>query len=116
MQTIQQTYSPSYSKTRSQSLVARFFSWCQSQEPHRFGWLAIIIAVHGCVLAPLTLFTVYLGGNDMVFWGLTIGSMAMALISNLAAMPTKITIPVFFISVLIDLVVIGMNVAYFMQA
>lgn len=115
MQTIQTSYSPSYSKTHRQSLVARFFSWCQGQEPHRFGWLAAVIAIHGCVLTPLTLFAVFLGGNGIVFWGLTIGAMAMALISNLAAMPTKITIPIFFLSVLIDIAVIAMNVAYFLQ-
>jgi hypothetical protein len=32
--------------------------------------------------------------------------MAMALVTNLAALPTKITLPVFFLSVLIDLGII----------
>ena len=33
--------------------------------------------------------------------------MAMALVTNLAAMPTKVTIPIFFLSVLIDIAVIA---------
>jgi hypothetical protein len=116
MQTIQTSYSPSYlTGVKKQSLVSRFFSWCESQEPYRYGWLAAIITIHGCVLAPLTLFTIFLGGNNIVFWGLAIGAFAMPLVSNLAAMPTKITIPVFFLSVLIDVVVIALNIAYFVQ-
>ena len=43
-------------------------------------------------------------------WPFAIGAMAIALISNLAAMPTKYTIPIFFLSVVIDiaLIVIGL--------
>ena len=86
--------------------MAQFLSWCQGQEKYRFGWLAAILAIHGCVLAPITVLAIALGGNNMILWGLVIGGMAMALIVNLAALPTKITIPVFFLSVLIDLAVI----------
>ena len=115
MQTIQTSYSPSYSHAHKQSAVFRFLEWCKSQEPYRYGWLAVIIAVHGCVLTPLTLFAVFLGGNSMVLWGLSIAAMAMSLITNLAAMPTKITVPVFFLSILIDLTVIALSITYFLQ-
>jgi hypothetical protein len=43
--------------------------------------------------------------------------MAMAVVTNLAAMPTKVTIPVFFLSVLIEVAIIilalssGLNLA-----
>jgi hypothetical protein len=107
MQTLEQTYHPSYTGiTKKQSPVVKFFSWCHEQEKYRFGWLAAILAIHGCVLAPITVLAITLSGNNMIFWGLVIGGMAMALIVNLAALPTKITIPVFFLSVLIDLAVI----------
>ena len=47
----------------------------------------------------------------MVMWPFAIGAMAMALISNLAAMPTKFTIPIFFLSVLIDVTLITVSLA-----
>jgi hypothetical protein len=37
--------------------------------------------------------------------------MGITLVTNLAAMPTKITIPVFFLSVLVDLVIIASCIA-----
>ena len=112
MQTIQPIYHPAYSRAaKKESLVARFFTWCDGQEQYRFGWLAVIITIHGCVLAPLTVLTVVSAGNNFAFWGITIGAMAMALVTNLAAMPTKVTIPIFFLSVLIDIAVVATCIA-----
>jgi hypothetical protein len=117
MQAIQNTYnSVILPVERSQSIVKTFLNWCESQEKYRFGWLAAIIVIHGCLLAPLTLFAIFIGGNNFVFWAMTIGAFAMALVSNLAAMPTKITIPVFFFSILIDLVVITASLVYAFQS
>lgn len=82
-------------------------TWSQSQEQYRFGWLAAIVGGHGCVITPLTLFFVMIAGNQPIAWAFTMGAMAISLIANLAALPTKITIPVFFLSVLIDAVVIA---------
>jgi hypothetical protein len=107
MQTLQHPYSPVFSPvTKTASVLTRFITWCNGQEKYRLGWLAIIITLHGCILAPVTVLSIALGGNNFVLWGIAIGSMAMALVTNLAAMPTKVTIPVFFFSVLLDLVVI----------
>jgi hypothetical protein len=50
-------------------------------------------------------------GNHFIFWPFAIGAMAACLVVNLAAMPTRIIIPVFFISLLIDLVIIVLCVA-----
>ncbi|RYF89962.1 MAG: hypothetical protein EOO00_09470 [Chitinophagaceae bacterium] len=108
MQLVQQTLNPAYVNfPKKASLISRFFDWCQTQEPNRYGWLAVIIAIHGCVLAPITVLVVAAGDNSMVLWAMAIGSMAMALVTNLAAMPTRITIPVFFLSVMIDFAIIG---------
>jgi hypothetical protein len=49
---------------------------------------------------------VMLSGNSMFLWALVIGAMTMTLVTNLAALSTKITIPVFFLSILIDLGII----------
>jgi len=84
----------------------KFISWCDSQEKYRLGWLATAFTLHGCVLTIFTMFAVILAGNHFIFWPFVIGAMGMTVVVNLAAMPTKITIPVFFFSVLIDLVII----------
>jgi hypothetical protein len=107
MQTIQHSYNPAYLQTeKNQSLLSRFITWCNGQEKYRLGWLAIIITLHGCILTPITVLAIVLSGNNFVLWGVAIGAMSMALVVNLAAMPTKVTIPIFFFSVLLDLVVI----------
>lgn len=89
-----------------ESVWKKFLDWCDGQEKYRFGWLAAALSLHGCVLTIITLFAVVLAGNHFIFWPFAIGAMAITLITNLAAMPTKVTIPVFFFSVLIDLVII----------
>ena len=88
------------------SIWKKFIDWCNSQEQYRLGWLAAALTIHGCVLTILTMFAVVLAGNHFIFWPFIIGGMGITLIVNLAAMPTKITIPVFFFSVLVDLVII----------
>ena len=88
------------------STLKKFIDWCNGQEKYRLGWLAAAITLHGCVLTILTMFAVVLAGNHFIFWPFVIGAMGITLVVNLAAMPTKITIPVFFFSVLIDLVII----------
>jgi hypothetical protein len=88
------------------SVWKKFIDWCVSQEKYRLGWLAAAITLHGCVLTIFTMFAVILAGNHFIFWPFIIGGMGVTLVVNLAAMPTKITIPVFFLSVLVDLVII----------
>lgn len=94
-------------KTAHPSLWSRFIQWADSQEKHRFGWTAGIIAGHGCVATIITAAVIIFTGNQFIFWPITIGVMAACLIVNLAAMPTKIIIPVFFASLLIDLLIIA---------
>ena len=93
-------------RTEKTSIIRSFFTWCSRQEKNRLAWLAIIVTGHGCVITPLTLGFVMFAGNSFMLWPLVIAAMGMSLITNLAAMPTKVTIPVFFLSLLIDLAVI----------
>lgn len=105
---VQHVFSPAYDKPVSKtSLWKRFISWADSQEEHRFGWTAIAIAGHGCVFTILTTMVILITGNHFIFWPFAIAAMASMLIANLAAMPTKITIPILFLSVLVDLFIIG---------
>ena len=106
MKAIQHTYQPSYQADTSKSLITKFFDWCKSQEQYRLGWLAGGITGHGCLITPATLVFVMMGGNSPVLWAFVMAAMGMTLVTNLAALPTRITIPVLFLSILIDIVVI----------
>jgi hypothetical protein len=108
MQTVMQpSYARSYTQTAIRSsLWTRFITWCKDEEKNRFVWLGVALAGHGCFITPLALFVIMLTGNSMLFLSFAIAAMGMTLIANLAALPTKITIPVFLFSILLDLVVI----------
>ena len=108
MNTIQQTYSPAYVKKEAGvSAWKIFIKWADGQEENRFMWLAIAIFGHGCFFTIITVGAILLSGNSFILWPFAIGAMAMTLITNLAALPTKITVPVFFASLLIDAVIIA---------
>lgn len=106
METLQHVYTPHLAGERKKSLMARFLTWCETQEEQRMLWLGFTVGGHGCVFTPLTLLFIMLAGNLTIFWPFAIAAMAMSLVVNLAALPTKITIPVFFISLIIDLFII----------
>lgn len=93
------------------SLWSRFIQWANSQEENRFLWLSIGIVGHGCVITIITMLVVMFTGNNFIFWPFAIAAMAMTVVTNLAAMPTRVTIPVFFLSVLIDLGIIIASIA-----
>jgi len=93
-------------KSIKTTVFTQFINWCETQEKNRFLWLAAALVSHGCALTPITLFAVILSGNLLAFWILAIVAMMSALVTNLAAMPTKYTIPAFLFSVLLDLVII----------
>jgi len=65
-------------------------------------WTAIGITFHGCVLAPLTMLAVLLAGGAMPLIMLVVVAMGIPLVANLAALPTRITIPAFILSLAID--------------
>lgn len=90
----------------SVNLWSRFMNWCKNQEQNRLLWLGIALAGHGCILTPLTVMAVLLAGTNMILFMLALVAMGLSLVTNLAAMPTKITIPVFFFSILIDIAVV----------
>ena len=105
---VKQAYSSPVDQTLPQvSLWRRFMNWCEAQEEHRFGWLATALVAHGCVLTPIALFAIVLSGNAFALWILAIVAMISCLITNLAAMPTKVTIPTFFISIVVDIAIIA---------
>ena len=105
--TLQHTIATNYTKGISRpSLFTQFINWCKEQENYRLLWLGIALAGHGCILTPLTVMAVLLAGTNLFLFISAIVAMGITLVTNLAAMPTKITIPVFILSILIDIAIV----------
>ncbi len=105
--TFNQTITANYQESISRpSIFSNFFTWCANQEQNRLLWIGIALTAHGCVLTPITGIAVQMAGNNMMLFTLVIASMVMVLVTNLAALPTKITIPVFIMSVVIDIAIV----------
>ena len=104
----QHTITSSYTETHYRfSTWKRFITWAKEQEENRLFWLGFAIIGHGCIITIMTMLAIIYSGNHFVFWPFAIAAMSITVVSNLAAMPTKITIPIFFFSILIDLVIIA---------
>src|SRR5690349_10667715 len=105
--TYSQTLPANYNATVSgSSIITRFMNWCGKQQENRMLWIGIALAGHGCIATPLTGFFVMLAGTNIFLFTLSIIAMMIALVTNLAALPTKITIPALFVSFLLDLGII----------
>jgi hypothetical protein len=87
-------------------LMKRFLDWCASQQEKKFLWLGIALTAHGCIITPITIMAVTLAGTSLVLFILAIAAMGLVLVTNLAALPTKITIPSLFFSIAVDLGII----------
>lgn len=107
METVLQQVQTTYTADNNQvSLIRKFLNWSAEQEKNHFGWLGAIMVMHGCVITPITLFIIVLAGTNMFLFMGAIIAMGMALVTNLSAMPTKITIPVFILSIIFDIAII----------
>jgi hypothetical protein len=106
LSSINHFFQPALTYTAKQSLFIRFINWASDQQENRLLWLSLSLAGHGCVLTPLTVVMVAFTGMNLVLFVCAMLAMTMSLIVNLAALPTRITIPVLILSILIDVVVI----------
>lgn len=85
---------------------SRFIEFAENQQFNRLMWLAFGVLGHGTVFTIATMAVVLMTGAVFPLLAITCFSMVAVLIVNLAAMPTKITIPVLALSLLVDLAVI----------
>src|SRR5215213_9295570 len=88
------------------AFFSAFINWCKNQQENRLLWLGVALTGHGCIITPITIMAILLAGNSLPLFIVALTAMGMALVTNLAALPTKITIPVFIFSILIDLGII----------
>ena len=90
---------------RSKSLWEKFVDYAADQQFNRLWWMALGILGHGTIFTIATLAVITLLGNIFALYVIACCAMVMVVVVNLAAMPTKITIPVFVLSLLIDIAV-----------
>jgi len=102
-QAIVSNYTERVSKT---SVFSKFINWCANQQENRLLWLGIALAGHGCIITPLTVMAVMLAGTNLTLFMLALVSMGIAVVTNLAALPTKITIPALVFTILLDIAIV----------
>ncbi len=95
-------YNSTYAK---ESLLQRFTAWLNTQEEKRFFWAALSLVGHGTFFTIITFATVILTGNVFALLAITCATMMLVLAVNLAALPVKYIIPIFFGSLLVDVLV-----------
>ncbi len=106
MATLQHPYATANNAHQKRTnLLNRFIAWSTKEEKNRLGWVAIILTSHACFITPLALLFVMMAGNHFIYWPFIIGAMGMCLIANLAALPTRVIIPIFILSILIDILI-----------
>src|SRR5947209_1311614 len=84
-------------EARRQKAVSRFLTWINREEKNRIAWVGISITAMAAVFFPLTMSAILFNG---AVFKLIIGAMvslALVVITNLAALPVKYTIPAFFL-------------------
>jgi hypothetical protein len=109
MKTVAETpkyFYPSPTTATSVNPLTRFLRFAEQQEKNHFGWVGGSIMLQASVLFPLTLLLVLANGASFGLMSVAIAGLAMVVVTNLAALPTKITIPVLVLSALIDVAVV----------
>lgn len=105
--TLKQNISSIYSHTTTNtSLWNKFIAWCGAQEKDRLLWVALILAAHGSAVTPITVMVTLFTGANLYLFMASMVAKGLALFTNLAAMPTKVTIPAFFSSLLIAIAIL----------
>ncbi|HTS45427.1 MAG TPA: hypothetical protein VMH01_13600 [Puia sp.] len=107
-------YSISHSQTNyyhesaeKKSALILFFAWCANQDAeNHIGWVGASITMMSAIVFPLTMGIIMLNGAVFGLIAAAMAALVLVVVTNLAAMSTKYTIPFFFLGILIDLVVI----------
>lgn len=90
--------------------LEKFGDFMEEMQDYRLPIMAGMILIHGCVTVPITLLSLlYTGDSSWQLMLVTIFTF-LILVSNLAVLPTKITIPIFIVSTAVHFVIIAVNV------
>ncbi len=110
--TAHRSYETGHSTTFN--FIHKFMAWCDAQENSRFLWLGIAFMGGICTVLPLTLTAiVFIGGNDLALWITACVFNVPILVLNLAALPTKYTLPVLFFAWMVNVAIIAYCLIHF---
>ena len=96
---------------KAHSLLHTFNAWCTAQDAqHHFGWTGISLLATAAVFFPLTMAFVLVNGAAFPLIITAMVALVLVLVLNLAAMPTRYTIPAFFFGIGIDIAIIATSI------
>jgi|SRR5664279_3869291 len=104
---LNQNYAEAALGKHRETILTRFLNWTKKEEKNRIAWLGISITMMTAVFFPITMASILLHG---AVFKLIIGAMfslILVVVPNMAALPTRYTIPAFFTGVLIDIILLG---------
>jgi hypothetical protein len=105
--TISHPISITHESTRSlRFLINQFLDWSSDQQEDRLGWQGISLLGFTCFFTPLTILMITLSGANLFLIMTTLVAMEVNLVVNLVVLPTKITIPAFFLGAVADITII----------
>jgi hypothetical protein len=106
---LNQNYTEPAIRHSSENVLSRFLSWTKSEEKNRIAWLGISITMMTAIFFPVTMLSVLLhSGSFKLIIGAMV-SLILVVIPNLAALPTRYTIPAFFTGISIDIFLIALS-------
>ena len=86
-----------YHVKHEDNIFTKFITWCAAQESNRFLWLAVSFFAQVGLTLPLTAYCIVLfGDNNLLLWILIGAVNVPVMVVNLAALPTKTTLPFLF--------------------
>jgi len=98
------------SVSRKPSVFARFIDWAAKQDASQhIGWLGVSVISMTAVFFPMTMTAILFHGGSFGLIIAAMTSLVLVVVTNLAALPTKYTIPFFLLCIAIDVVVIGLS-------
>lgn len=92
------------------SIFKKMETWVVSREEYRLLFLAGMLIIQTCIMIPMSLYAMRAADGGDIQLGIIVVLSMLVVTLNLAAQPTKITIPVFVLSAVILFLLTIINV------
>jgi|HubBroStandDraft_6_1064221.scaffolds.fasta_scaffold1282142_1 hypothetical protein len=96
-----------YHLARRRSWFKLFSEWANQEDiDHHIAWVGGTVTSMAAVFFPLTMTSILLNGAAFGLIIAAMTSLTLVVITNLAAMPVKYTIPIFCLAVITDMAIV----------
>lgn len=92
------------------STQQKLITWAASLQEQRLPLLAGMLTVHCCITVPITMALLIVANLGLFPLGLMTFSTFAILVTNLAALPTKITVPTYLLVTALHMVLIAFSI------